>query len=49
MYGACVMVANVVMLHKFNNYTGWGEVLVALMVIAFFLIFFLESIIELFP
>ena len=48
-YGTCVIVANVVMLHKFNNYTGWGEVLVAMMIMAFFTIFFLESLFEMFP
>ena len=48
-YGVCVIVANVVMLHKFNNYTGWGEVLVALMILAFFLSYFVESLMTIFP
>jgi hypothetical protein len=48
-YGVCVIVANVVMLHKFNNYTGWGEVLVAMMILAFFTIYFLENLFDMFP
>lgn len=48
-YGVCVIVANVVMLHKFNNYTGWGEVLVALMILSFFSTYFVESLMDMFP
>ena len=48
-YGVCVIVANVVMLHKFNNYTGWGEVLVAIMIMAFFTSYFIESLLDMFP
>ena len=48
-YGVCVIVANVVMLHKFNNYTGWGEVLVAMMILAFFTSYFVESLMDMFP
>lgn len=48
-YGVCVIVANVVMLHKFNNYTGWGEVLVALMILSFFSTYFIESLLDMFP
>ena len=43
-YGAYVLVANIVIAHKFNNYTGWGEVTCAIMIMAFFTIFFLENL-----
>ena len=48
-YGACVIVANLVILHKFNNYDGYGQVSVALMMIAYFLILFIESRMNIFP
>ena len=48
-YGVCVIVANVVMLHKFNNYTGWGEVLVALMILSFFTTYFVQGLMDMFP
>jgi hypothetical protein len=37
-------------MHKFNNYTGFGEILCAAMILSYFTIFFLESLImRLFP
>lgn len=43
------MVANIVILHKFNNFTGWGEALCALMVMAYYTIYFLENLLAMFP
>lgn len=48
-YGACVLVANLVILHKFNNYDGYGQISVAMMMIAYFLVLFIESRMNLFP
>jgi len=42
-YGGAVFVANLVILHQFNNFTGYGEALVALMCLAFFVFLGLES------
>ena len=43
-YGTCIIAANLVVLHKFHNYTGWGEWTCAFMIMSFFTILFLESI-----
>ena len=48
-YGCCIFMANVVILHKLNNYTGWAEVLVGVMIMAFFTILYLESFFSFFP
>ena len=48
-YGTCVMVANLVILFKFNNYTGWGEVLCFASMVCYFTIFFLENLFTMFP
>lgn len=48
-YTICIIVANQVMLHKFNNYTGWGELLAFVMVINIFTILFIESLMSAFP
>lgn len=48
-YTICIIVANQVMLHKFNNYTGWGELLAFVMVINIFTILFIESLMSTFP
>jgi hypothetical protein len=48
-YGACIIVANIVIMHKFNNYTGWGEVTVAVMIMNYFSIFFFENLFLTFP
>jgi hypothetical protein len=42
-YGCCIIVANLTLLLKFNNFTRWGETLVYLMILAYFSIFLLES------
>ena len=42
-YGGCVMVANFVILHKFNNFTGYGEASVFLMIFAYFFFLGIES------
>jgi hypothetical protein len=36
-YGASVIVCNLVILHRFNNFTGYGEFMVFLMILAYFL------------
>ena len=48
-YGGCCLVCNVLILMRYNNFTVWGEFLVALMVIAYFLIFWLENKFKMFP
>ena len=48
-YGVCVIISNVVLVHRFNNYTGWAEALAAGMCLAFFFIYFVESLMEIFP
>ena len=48
-YGACVTVANIVILHKFNNYTGWGEVTAIMMILDYFTFYFLENLFPMFP
>ena len=42
-YGACCLVANILILYRFNNFTGWGELLVALMCLCFFTAFWFEN------
>ena len=42
-YGACCLVANILILYRFNNFTGWGELLVALMCLAYFTAFWFEN------
>jgi ABC-type xylose transport system permease subunit len=44
-----VIVANIVIAHKFNNYTGWGEITCAVMIMNFFTIYFLENLLSAFP
>jgi magnesium-transporting ATPase (P-type) len=48
-YGGCVVVANIVILHKFNNFTSFGEMLVGLMILAYFVFLGLESMSGWFP
>jgi len=48
-YGTCVMVANLVIMFKFNNYTGWGEVLCIGSMLMYYTIFFLENMFSMFP
>jgi magnesium-transporting ATPase (P-type) len=48
-YGTCVMVANLVMIFKFNNYTGWGEILCIASMLCFFTLYFLENLLTMFP
>lgn len=47
-YGTCIIVANVVIFFRFNNYTGWGEWTCTGMVLAFFLLFYAESLLPMF-
>lgn len=48
-YTICIIIANTVLMHKFNNYTGWGELLVAIMIMNIFTILFIESLMSMFP
>lgn len=48
-YGVCVVVANVVITFKFNNYSGWGEVLAFGSSLCYFTLFFLENLLKIFP
>lgn len=45
-YGSAVLIANLVILHKFNNFTKYGEALVGLMVFAYFFFMLVLSLIE---
>lgn len=48
-YGTCIIVANVMICFRFNNYTGWGEWTCTGMVLAFFTIFYIQSLLPFFP
>ena len=48
-YGASVIVANLVILHRFNNFTGYGEFTVFLMILAYYLFMVIESYTGMFP
>jgi len=48
-YGTCVFVANFVLLLNFNNFSIYGEILVALMIFAYFFFLGLESYSGMFP
>jgi hypothetical protein len=48
-YTICIIVANIVLMHKFNNYSGWGELLIAVMIMNIFTILFIQSLMSLFP
>ena len=43
-FGSCIIVCNLVLLMRFNNFTGWGESLVYLMILNYFTLMFLESL-----
>lgn len=43
-FGSCIIVCNLVMLLRFNNFTGWGETLVYLMILNYFTLMFIESL-----
>jgi len=43
-FGACIIVCNLVLLMRFSNFTGWGESLVYLMILNYFTLMFLESL-----
>lgn len=47
-YLACIIVANIMIFFRFNNYTGWGEWTCTGMVLAFFLIFYVETLLPMF-
>lgn len=48
-YGTCVMVANILLIFKFNNYTGWGEFICIFSILSFFTIYFLQNFFTMFP
>lgn len=48
-YGNCIIVANLVMMFRFNNYTGWGEILCLASILFFFTAYFAENLFKMFP
>lgn len=48
-YGTCVIVANMIILFRFSNYTGWGEWTVTGMILAFYTILYVESLFSFLP
>ena len=48
-YGACIIIANISLMLRFNNYTRWGEAFVYLMILAYFTIFLFQSFLSGFP
>ena len=48
-YAAVVMLANFRLLNSFNNYTFWGELLIFLSILSYFVLFYIENLYILFP
>jgi len=48
-FWVCVFLANFTLLKLHNNWTGWGEVLMALCCFSYFLIIYMESLFPMFP
>jgi phospholipid-transporting ATPase len=46
-FGACIIVCNLVLLLRYNNWTFWGEILVYLMILNYFTLMLLESVVGL--
>ena len=44
-YGTCIICVNLMIVMRFNNYTGWGEVLVYLMILDYFSLMFVEGLV----
>jgi hypothetical protein len=44
-YGAVVIIANIKLLASFNIYTGWGEVIIFLSILTYFIVYYIESVI----
>ena len=44
-YFECVLLANLVLLRSTNNFTGWGELVIFLQVVSYFVFVYLDSII----
>lgn len=43
MYGAVVLIVNITLLRLFNNWTGWGELLIAFSILSFWFAIWFES------
>lgn len=48
-YGVAVIVANVVIVLQFNNFTGWGEILAFASALCYFTLLYLQSMMSTFP
>lgn len=42
-YGVCILVVNLVLLKKVNNFTGWCELLILSQIVAFGLVMWFET------
>jgi hypothetical protein len=42
-YGAVVLIVNITLLRLFNNWTGWGELLIAFSILSFWFAIWFES------
>ena len=42
-YGAVVLIVNITLLRLFNNWTGWGELLIAMSILSFWFAMWFES------
>lgn len=46
-FGSCIICCNLVLFLRFNNWTGWGEALVYLMILNYFTLMYIESVVGL--
>jgi hypothetical protein len=47
-YGIAIIVANMTIMQRFHNYTGWGEILIYGSILSYFTFLFLEGLISFF-
>lgn len=48
-YGTCCVLANLLIAFKYNNHSGWGEVLAFGSALTYFTAYFLQNLLSLFP
>lgn len=48
-FWVCIFLCNITLLQMHNNWTGWGEAIMALCCFSYFLIIYLETLFPMFP